>query len=261
MLVGYTSDAAGYEKLPGLLEQFTQAFAERFSEWKKPSSVFGMGGCRYDLETGGETAAKEGLITSSQVQYVARAGSFGEHGLKYTSRLRILGVILNYDYLWLNLRVKGGAYGCMSGFGRNGESYLVSYRDPNLKETNDIYEGIPAYLRDFQADERDMTKYIIGTISDLDTPQTPRTKGARSMAAWLTGVTEDMVQEDRDNILSCQAEDIRALADYVEAILESGHLCAVGSETKIRGNEALFDRVENMFPKTKKDADAQVMPQ
>ena len=149
----------------------------------------------------------------------------------------------------------------MSGFGRNGESYLVSYRDPNLKETNDIYEGIPAYLRAFQADERDMTKYIIGTISDLDTPQTPRTKGARSMAAWLTGVTEEMVQEDRDRILSCQPEDIRALADYVETMLESGNLCVVGSETKIHENEAMFDRVENMFPKTKNNTEVQEMPQ
>ena len=261
MLVGYTSDAAGYEKLPGLLERFTREFAERFGDTEKPSQAFGKGGCRYDLEDKGETAGKEGLMTSAQVQYVARAGSFGTHGLKYTSRLRILGVILNYDYLWLNLRVKGGAYGCMSGFGRNGESYLVSYRDPNLKETNDIYEGIPAYLRAFQADERDMTKYIIGTISDLDTPQTPRTKGARSMAAWLTGVTEEMVQEDRDRILSCQPEDIRALADYVETMLESGNLCVVGSETKIHENEAMFDRVENMFPKTKNNTEVQEMPQ
>ncbi len=82
--------------------------------------------------------------------------------------MKILQVILSYDYLWMNLRVKGGAYGCMSGFGRSGEGYLVSYRDPNLKETNEIYEGSPAYLEAFDPDERDMTKYVIGTISNLD---------------------------------------------------------------------------------------------
>lgn len=253
MLVSYTSDAAGYEALPGLLEEFSAQMAARFQDSEKPSSAFGKGGCHYDLD--GEQAeavpAKEGLITSSQVQYVARVGSYKTHGLEYRSTLRILGVILNYDYLWLNLRVKGGAYGCMSGFSRNGESYLVSYRDPNLKETNEIYEGIPAYLRSFQADERDMTKYIIGTISDLDVPQTPKTKGSRSLAAYLNGVTEEMLQEDRDRILSCQVEDIRALADYVETMLESGNLCVVGSETKIHEEEAVFDRVENMFPKVK----------
>ena len=81
------------------------------------------------------------------------------------------------------------------------------------------------------------------------------------MAAWLTGVTEEMVQEDRDRILSCQPEDIRSLADYVETMLESGNLCVVGSETKIHENEAMFDRVENMFPKTKNNTEVQEMPQ
>lgn len=258
MVVSYTSDAAGYEKLPGLLETFTADFAQRFQDPEKPSSLFGKGGCQYFLSDGPKTAeewapVKEGLMTSSQVQYVARAGNFNTRGLEYRSTLQILRVILNYDYLWLNLRVKGGAYGCMSSFGRNGESYLVSYRDPNLKETNEIYEGIPEYLRSFQADERDMTKYIIGTISGIDMPRTPKMKGDRSMGAWLSGITEEMLQNDRDQILSCQVEDIRELADYVEAILEPVYLCAVGGETKIHENEVMFDRVENMFPKIKTD--------
>lgn len=255
MLVSYTSDGAGYETLPGLLEEFSSQLAVRFQDTEKPSSAFGKGGCQYDLNWGNvqKGPLKEGLVTSSQVQYVARTGSFKKHGLEYRSTLRILGVILNYDYLWLNLRVKGGAYGCMSGFSRNGESYLVSYRDPNLKETNEIYEGIPAYLRSFQADERDMTKYIIGAISDLDVPQTPKTKGSRSLAAYLNGVTEEMLQEDRDRILSCQVEDIRELADYVEAMLESGYLCVVGGETKIHEEEALFDHVENLFPRVREE--------
>ena len=248
MLVSYTSDAAGYEKLPELLEEFTEKFAARFQDTAAASSLFGKGGCQYELNLENQVQ-KEGLMTSSQVQYVARTGNFAAHGLEYDSALKILGVILNYDYLWLNLRVKGGAYGCMSGFSRNGESYLVSYRDPNLKESNTIYEGIPEYLRSFQADERDMTKYIIGTISDLDVPQTPKTKGAKSLTAYLTGVTEEMIQEDRDRILSCQVEDIRALADYVETMLESGNLCVVGGETKIREDEVIFDRVEALFPR------------
>ena len=113
----------------------------------------------------------EGFTTSGQVQYVARTGNFRKKGYEYTGALDILKVILSYDYLWMNLRVKGGAYGCMSGFKRSGESYFVSYRDPHLKRTLDVYEGIPAYVRDFQADEREMTKYIIGTISGKDVPE------------------------------------------------------------------------------------------
>ena len=105
----------------------------------------------------------------------------------------MLKVIFSYDYLWINVRVKGGAYGCMSGFKRNGESYLVSYRDPHLKRTLDVYKGIPDYIRNFQTDEREMTKYIIGTISGKDVPRTPQMKGSVSKTAYFCVVTEECV--------------------------------------------------------------------
>ena len=84
-----------------------------------------------------------------KVQYVARVGNFIDNGADYTGALQILKVILSYDYLWQNVRVKGGAYGCMSGFSRTGEGYFVSYRDPNLERTMEVYEGIADYLRNF----------------------------------------------------------------------------------------------------------------
>ena len=139
----------------------------------------------------------------------------------YTGVLRLLKVALNYDYLWINLRVKGGAYGCMSAITRSGDGYFVSYRDPNMKETNDIYEGIPEYLENFNADERDMTKYVIGTISELDTPLTPSQKGARGLAAWYSGLTDEMVQKERDEILNARVEDVRALSGIVREVLKT----------------------------------------
>ena len=84
-------------------------------------------------------------MTSGQVQYVAQTGNFRKAGFEYTGTLNILKVALSYDYLWTNIRVKGGAYGCMSGFKRSGESFFVSYRDPHLKRTLDIFAGIPDY--------------------------------------------------------------------------------------------------------------------
>ena len=153
---------------------------------------------------------------------------------------------MSYDYLWLNIRVKGGAYGCMSGFGRSGEGYLVSYRDPNLKETNEIYEGIPEYLRQFNPDDRDMTKYVIGTISNMDTPLTPSVKGSRGLSAYLSGVTEEMMQKERDEVLTATKEDIRALADIVQAVLDTGSFCVVGNEEKIEANREMFGSVESL---------------
>ena len=168
----------------------------------------------------------------SQVQYVARCGDFKKGGYAYTGAMKILQVILNYDYLWIQLRVKGGAYGCMSGLSRDGEGYFVSYRDPNLRRTNEVYDGIPQYLRNFTVDDRDMTKYIIGTISDMDTPLTPNGVGSRSLNAWLSGVTYEMLRRERGQVLSADQEAIRALADPVEEILGQRIISALWETTE-----------------------------
>lgn len=189
----------------------------------------------------------EGFTTSGQVQYAARTGNFRKKGYAYTGALDILKVILSYDYLWMNLRVKGGAYGCMSGFKRSGESYFVSYRDPHLKRTLEIYEGIPEYVRDFQADEREMTKYIIGTISGKDVPRTPQMQGSISKTAYFCGVTEEMMQKERDQILNADVEDIRNLAPLIEAVLSDDAVCVVGSETAIEKEREIFKEVKSLI--------------
>ncbi|MCD8105640.1 MAG: insulinase family protein [Lachnospiraceae bacterium] len=186
----------------------------------------------------------EGFTTPGQVQYVARAGNFRRAGLPYTGALKILKVLMSYEYLWVNIRVKGGAYGCMCSFGRMGDSYLVSYRDPHLRGTNEVFEGIPEYLKGFDTDEREMTKYIIGTISDLDTPLTPMMKGSRSLNAYFGQITEEDVQRERDEILAATPEQIRALAPIVQAVLDDQAFCVVGNEEKIKEAEDLFGSVK-----------------
>ena len=232
MLVNYTADDKGYEKLPETLKLLADKLPQ--------------GGGEKHAFTHPVKNVNEGLKTSAKVDYVARCGNFRDAGLEYTGALKILQVILSYDYLWLNIRVKGGAYGCMSGFGRSGEGYLVSYRDPNLKETNEIYEGIPAYLEAFDPDDRDMTKYVIGTISNLDAPLPPSVKGSRGLSAYLSGVTEEMMQTERDQILGAAKEDIRALAAQVKAVLQTGSFCVVGNEEKIEANHDMFGEISNL---------------
>jgi len=220
------------------------------------AAVKEIGGLKEILGSGAPQAAvpvlncvkkNEGFLDASQVQYVSRAGNFVKRGFSYTGALRILKVILSYDYLWLNVRVKGGAYGCMSGFMRNGDSYFTSYRDPNLGKTNEIYEKTPEYLKNFDADERDMTKYIIGTISDLDIPLNPSAKGSRSLSAYLTGVTYADVQKERDEVINAEPENIRALADLIEAVLSDHNLCVIGNEDAVKKEKALFDTIEKLY--------------
>ena len=233
MLISYTAaadDQAGLEAaLPLLKERLPQGDGTVYPfEWKKEN-------------------LNEGFMTSSQVNYLARCGNFVEKGLAYKGTLRTLKVILGYDYLWINVRVKGGAYGVMNGAGRFGDSYFVSYRDPNLRETNEVYEGIVPYLEQFEADERDMTKFVIGTISDLDAPLLPPYKGIRADAAWFTGVTDAMIQKERDEILAVTPEDIRELAPIIRAVLSEQSICAIGNAEKVKANQDLFKTVKNLF--------------
>lgn len=188
----------------------------------------------------------EGFMSSAQIQYVCRAGNFIKKGHPYTGALKVLKVIMGYEYLWSQVRVRGGAYGCMCSFGRSGDSYFVSYRDPNLERTIEVYEQASAYVRSFEADERTMTKFVIGAVSENDMPLTPAAKGARSMTAYLTNVTWEEIQKERDEMLGAKVEDIRALAEYLDDFLSYDCLCVVGNEGKIREQKELFGHLEHL---------------
>lgn len=188
----------------------------------------------------------EGFMTSGQVQYVCRAGNFLKKGLPYRGALRVLNVMMGYEYLWTNIRVKGGAYGCMCGFARTGESYFVSYRDPNLGQTIEVYEKAAEFVENYEAGERTMTQYIIGAFSVMDTPLTAAGKGRRSREAYLRGITPEMIQKERDEVMDATPEDIRELGAYIRAFMEDDCLCVVGSEQKIRSEADKFMKIENL---------------
>jgi Zn-dependent M16 (insulinase) family peptidase len=171
---------------------------------------------RNSLELPDPSTVNEGFKTAGQVQYVCRAGDFRKAGFTFNGAMKILKVLLGYDYFWINIRVKGGAYGCGSNFSREGHLSFSSYRDPNLGATNDIFEKTDEYLSNLEVEERDMTKYIIGTISGMDTPLTPMADGARSFTAYMTGMTVDRLQKEREEVIDATIEDIRALADSAD---------------------------------------------
>lgn len=188
----------------------------------------------------------EGFKTASKVQYVATAGNFLDKGYAYTGALNVLQVIFSYDYLWINVRVKGGAYGSMCGFNRIGDAYFTSYRDPNLGKTYDIYRNAAEYVEQFEASDRDMVKYIIGAIAKLDTPLTPSAEGAFDFNCYLSGVTEEQLQKDRDEVLAADVEAIRNLAKLISAVTDTDIICAIGDEQAIEREENLFAEIKNL---------------
>ena len=242
MMISYTSAEEGLE----LMEKAFAAVGSRLSDAADAGA---------DADAADDVSGpcilhcrkrNEGFKTSSKVQYVARTGNFIDAGAEYTGALQILKVSLSYDYLWQNIRVKGGAYGCMSNFNRIGEGYLNSYRDPNLKKTMDVYEGVVDYLKNFNVSDRDMNKFIIGTISNIDRPMNPSAKGSRSMNLYMNRVTEEMIRTERAQILNADQADIRALAKVLEAMLSEHSLCVIGSEEKIEENKDMFMEVKTL---------------
>lgn len=233
MLISFTGNNEAYGNAKPSLEKVIAGF-------DKMSAIGNQAEVHFNT-------AKEAFIDASKIQYVAKTGDFICEGYEYTGALRLLRIILSYDYLWINVRVKGGAYGCMNTFLRSGESYFVSYRDPNLSDTLDVYDRIPEYIKSFSPDERDMTKYIIGTFSALDTPMNPEAKGSRSLSAYLEGITYEQIQKERNEILNAQPEDIRRLADLVEAVLKKDSICVIGNENMIKESAGLFENVEKLI--------------
>lgn len=233
LLVSYTANAQGYE----MLEEPLTVFSAKLAQGTIPDEPR-----RYEL-----TARNEGFKFASPINFVAQCGNYKRAGYEYTGAMRVLQTILGYDYLWLNLRVKGGAYGCMSGLSREGDGYFVSYRDPNLTETLQVYKEVPEYLEQFEADRRDMEKYIIGTVSELDTPLNPAAKGRRSLQLYLAGVTEEDLKKERMEVLGASPEDIRALAEPVRAVLDENYICAVGSSEMLAQKAECFGSVKPLL--------------
>lgn len=238
LVISYTANDEGYK----YLEESVHELISNLSENDKHKDIFA--GEKSDIII---SKKNEGFKTSAQVQYVTRTGNFVRKGFEYDAGLRVLKTILNSEYLWKNIREKGGAYGCNCMFSKSGESYFSSYRDPKLMKTNEVFDNVPEYIRTFDTDERNMTKYIIGTISGMDTPLTAMSKGGRSMAAYFNGERISNLKKERMQVLNITQDKIRSFANLVAAVLEDNSICVVGNEGNIEKDKELFKNTVNLF--------------
>ncbi len=226
LLVGITSTQAVYDELCGELS----AVLGKLPQQEYPEQDYS-----YDC-----VARNEGLLSSSRVQYVGKAANYVKLGYSYTGALQVLETILRYEYFWTQIRVQGGAYGAFTNFQRSGFMYFGSYRDPRLSETLDVFNGTAEFLRTFEIPDREMDKYIIGTMSHVDAPLTPKMKGCAAVDCYIRNVSYADRQRSRDQILSTGQEDIRALADLVDACMKQNCLCVFGNEEMLKEKKQLF---------------------
>lgn len=233
LLLSITSDEEGIAETSKHLKPFVEELSSETPEAVERSTQVGK--------------SNEGILAPVQVQHCAKGGSFFRKGFPYSGKLQVLKSIISNEFLHRELREKGGAYGAWAGFQTNGNMFFCSFRDPNLRETLETYDRVGDFIRNFDCSRREMDKFIIGEISALDYPLTPERKGIAADEDYITGFTQEDRQQIRDEVLSSRVEDIRALADLVEAVMQQKHLCVFGNEAKLKEAEELFDRLTPLF--------------
>ena len=193
------------------------------------------------------TEKNEGFITSGQVQYVSRCGNYKDDQSEFfDGSMQVLSNIMSSEYLWNNIRVLGGAYGCNCSVTRSGDVMFSSYRDPNLKRTSDVYLNAPEYIAQFDASEREMRKYIIGTISNMDTPLSAADRSGREFTQYMSGTSYEMLKREREDVLKTDVAKIRSLAPKFKKALEKNHICVVGGKSAITSDEELFNEIKEI---------------
>ena len=196
----------------------------------------------YELRHGNEA-----LTYAGAVQYAAVGGNIRREGYTGNGDMLVLRTILNKDYLWTKVRVLGGAYGVFMSIGMvSGNLSIASYRDPNLRETYDVFNGIPDYIDNLALSEKELTRYVIGTIAALDMPYTAPTALRAVLSRRYSGMTQEMMQGYRDDVLTVDLDRIRRLAPMLRSVLAQGYRSAVSSESKAAECADLFDSLASI---------------
>jgi Zn-dependent M16 (insulinase) family peptidase len=223
------NDFMAYEEGMKIFTKSLKDGAVKLNDWK------------YDFKK-----KNEGLKTASKVQYVVKGYDFKKLGYEYNGKMRVLNQVLSTDWLQKQVRVIGGAYGGFAGISNSGNVYFASYRDPNLSETFDNYNNTPSYLDKFNADDKEMTRYIIGTIARMDGPMTASQKGKRAIRYYFEKTTPEELKAEREAVLSTTSEDIKEMKKMIEDILSQNAICVYGNEEKVEENAKLFNEVINL---------------
>lgn len=229
MIAGTTCNEADFHSYSNQFIAFAGKLPEKpvvFNEWR--------------LEP---VPMNEGILTASKVQYVLQGFDYSKLGLNWNGKWHVLNQIMSTDWLQTQIRVIGGAYGGFSNISKNGTVTFASYRDPNLNETLDNFKGTVNYLAKFEADSTAMTRYIIGTIANLDNPLTPSEKGEQSFRWYLEEVSRSEVQSDRDAVLTTSSMDIRGMSDEIAQIIDRQVYCVYGNENKVNSSKSLFKQL------------------
>ncbi len=232
LLISYTGDQIGYDEFIKHYEKSLENISkEEFTSHKYS----------FDLEK-----LNEGVMSSSNVQYVTKGYNFKRLGYEYTGAMQVFRTILNSEYLHDRVRAKGGAYGCSLSVGESGNMIISSYRDPNLVETINVYDEAFTFIDTLDSNPEAFTKFIIGAISSIDGALTPRAKGIISTSNYIKNTSLEDIQEERNQILGVTIDDLKDISNILKKVIEKDYLCVYGNDVKIKAQENIFENVVSL---------------
>lgn len=182
----------------------------------------------------------EAILTPNDINFCAVSGQFPKE--LFSGKLSVLRTLFNYEYLWTNIRVLGGAYGCMSTFSKVGDYSLCSYRDPHVSNTNKVYLGIPKFLKEFNKNDEEIEKYVIGSMGQYDNPLSIVDNYKRNILAYFDGITDEEYNKRRHEVLDINLDEIRGLSEIFKDI-DKGEKCALISNSKLEEAKNEYDTV------------------
>lgn len=223
------------DRAPVIKEQLQEAFSAL------PNEDLGSSA---DIQPG--KVQNEAYVTAQDVNYVG-AGANAKETLNYTGASNVLASAIRFEYLWNEIRVKGGAYGSLYIHRRTGNFALGSYRDPNIRETLEVYKKLPEYVKELTVSEEELNKYIIGTMSPLEQPKSAASKGLTALNRLKSGLTAEDIVQLKEEILATESEDLSALATDIEKVLDDSTVVVIGNKAQIDKEEDLFDEVFKLY--------------
>jgi Zn-dependent M16 (insulinase) family peptidase len=154
-----------------------------------------------------------GVTIGGAVNYVAQVVRVPRLGDPAAPALELLSNVLSNELLYSKLRVQGGAYGGFSFYvGTSGILPFVSYRDPNLTETFDVYQSVVEFVESESFTDALVDSCRIGAIGSFDRILGPGQMLGTGRARHLLGLDDDARMAFREGLFSVDAAAIRTLA-------------------------------------------------
>lgn len=188
----------------------------------------------------------EGLYMSSNVNYVTLCSDYLQQGVEYSGSMTVLENLLTSDYLYSLIRAKGGAYGQGISLSTGGIMSLSSYRDPNLKETVDVYNGLAAWLRAADFTPVELERIIIGSLNKFDPVISPYEVDLIMLERRYSGLDEKRLGRLKSEAMSTKLSNLHEAADWLEQTIAQGSICVVGDEANLRASGLNFDQLTRL---------------